>query len=130
MLIVQAMIIGILITCPTGFAILFCSRGNAVDRREIYRLTQEIERLEQRHRTDLHSTMTIYADHEAQIAILEERHEAELERLGAANLKEFSRGVEWERQRPEREAKRAAQEARWLERRNAELQKQAEEWRS
>ena len=130
MWIVQAMIIGILITCPTGFAILFCSRGNAADRREIYRLTNENERLEQRHRTDLHCTMTIYADHEAQIAILKERHEAELERLGEAFKKEFQRGIEWERQRPERAAKRAAQEARWLKRRDAELKKLAEEWRS
>jgi len=126
MWIVQAMIIGILITCPTGFAILFCSRGNAADRREIYRLTNELERLEQRHRTDLHSTMTIYADHKAEIASLKERHEAELVRMGAANATEFARGIEWERKRPEREAKAA----RWVAKMEAEHKALAEAWRS
>ena len=126
MWIVQAMIIGILITCPTGFAILFCSRGNAADQREICRLTNELERLEQRHRTDLHSTMTIYAAHKAEIASLKERHEAELVRMGAANATEFARGIEWERKRPEREAKAA----RWVAKMEAEHNALAEAWRS
>ena len=98
----------------------------AADRREIYRLTNELERLEQRHRTDLHSTMTIYADHKAEIASLKERHEAELVRMGAANATEFARGIEWERKRPEREAKAA----RWVAKMEAEHKALAEAWRS
>lgn len=126
MLLIQAIMIGILITAPTGLAILICSGGNAAARREIYRLTNELERLEQRHRTDLHSTMTIYADHKAEIASLKERHEAELVKMGAANATEFARGVEWERKRPEREA----QSARWIAQMEAEHRALAEAWRS
>lgn len=121
---IQAIIIGILITAPTGMAILICSWGNAAARREIYRLTTEIERLEQRHRTDLHCTMAIYADHKKEIAILNERHAAEIERTGAANLKEFTRGVEWERKRPERDARAA----RWAEKQEAEHKALREAW--
>ena len=123
---IQAIMIGILITMPTGLAIVICGWGNAANKREIYRLTKEIERLEQRHRTDLHSTMTIYADHETEIADLNARHEAECERLGLANAKEFARGVEWERKRPEREASAA----RWAAKMEAEHAKLAAEWRS
>ena len=126
MWIVQAIMIGILITLPTGFAIVFCSYGNAADRREIYRLTQEVKRLEQQHLTDLHCTMTIYADHEAQIADLKAQHEAKLEDLGVAFTKEFLRGVEWERKRPEREAR----SARWVAKMEAEHARLAAEWRS
>lgn len=121
----QAIMIGILITAPTGLAILICSRGNAADRREIYRLTNEVERLEQRHCTDLHSTLTIYAAHEAEIADLRARHEAELERMGAANATEFARGVEWERKKPEREARAA----RWAAKMEAENKALEEAWR-
>lgn len=123
---IQAIMIGILITMPTGFAIVFCSYGNAANKREIYRLTKEIERLEQRHRTDLHSTMTIYAAHETEIADLRAQHEAECERLGKANATEFARGVEWERKKPERETRAA----RWAAKMEAEHAKLAAEWRS
>ncbi len=122
---IQAIMIGILITAPTGLAILVCSRGNAADRREIYRLTEENKRLEQRHRTDLHSVMTIYADHEAEVSSLKKRHEEELVRMGAANATEFARGIEWERKRPEREAKAA----RWVAKMEAEHKALAEAWR-
>ena len=102
--------------------------GQRRQQREIYRLTKEVERLEQRNRTDVDCTMTIYAAHKAEIADLNARHEAELERLGRANATEFARGVEWERQRPEREAKREAQIARWEKKRQAELAQLAAEW--
>lgn len=117
--------IGILITAPTGLAILICSWGNAANQREIYRLTKENQRLEEQHRTDLHCTMAIYADHKAQIAELEARHEVELERIGTANAAEFARGVEWERNRPEREAKAVKR----AEKQEAEHKRLAEEWR-
>ena len=123
-----AIIIGILITLPTGFAIVFCSYGNAADRREIYRLTQELKRKESSASSEANSMAILYNAHQAEIADLNARHEAELERLGRANATEFTRGVEWERQRPEREAKREAQIARWEKKRQAELAQLAAEW--
>ncbi len=122
---IQAIMIGILITMPTGLAIMICSWGNAGNQREIYRLTKEVERLEQRSRTDVNCTMAIYAAHEAEIADLRARHEAELERMGAANATEFARGVEWERKKPEREARAA----RWAAKMEAEHKALAEAWR-
>ncbi len=122
---IQASMIGILITAPTALAILICSRGNAADRHEIARLTREVERLEQCHRTDLSSIMAIYADHEAEIASLKKRHEEELLRMSDAQNGEFVRGIEWERKRPEREASNA----RWVAKMEAEHKALAEAWR-
>lgn len=107
MWIVQAIMIGILITAPTGLAILICSRGNAADRSEIARLTNEIERLERRHRADTTNVLQIYADHEAEIAGIKERHEAEMHQMSDALNEEFTRGIDWERKRPQREARSA-----------------------
>lgn len=122
---IQAILIGILITAPTILAILICSRGNAADRAEIRRLTAENECLEARNKATTVHIMNIYADHNAAIADLKAQHEADLERLGAANTEEFLRGVEWERKAPER----AAQNARWIAKMEAEHARLAAEWK-
>ena len=123
---IQAIMIGILITAPTGLAILICSRGNAADRHEIARLTNQVETLEQQRRTDLQWITAVYADHEAEIATLKEFHESELARMSDALNGEFTRGIEWERKRPEREAANA----RWVAKMEAEHARLAAEWRS
>ena len=122
---IQAIMIGILITAPTALAILICSRGNAADRHEIARLTTEVERLEQRSRTYTQSMMATYAAHEAEIAILKERHEEQLQQMSDALNGEFTRGIEWERKRPEREANNA----KWVAKMEAEHKLWTEQWR-
>ena len=122
---IQAIMIGILITAPTALAILICSRGNAADRHEIARLTTEVERLEQRSRTYTQSMMATYADHEAEIAILKERHEEQLQQMSDAQNGEFTRGIEGERKRPEREANNA----KWVAKMEAEHKLWTEQWR-
>ena len=119
-----AILIGILITAPTGLAILICSRGNAADWKEIARLNRQIETLEQQRRTDLNGIMATHAAHAAEIASLKKQHEAELVQMGAANATEFARGVEWERKRPEREARNARSVAKM----EAEHAKLRAEW--
>lgn len=122
---IQAMMIGVLITAPTVLAILICSRGNAADRAEIRRLTAENERFEARDKATTVHVVNIYADHNAEIADLKAQHEADLERLSAALNDEFMRGIEWERNAP----KRAAQNARWVAQMEAEHKALAEAWR-
>ena len=121
----QAIMIGILITAPTGLAILICSRGNVADRSEIVRLTREVERLEKSNRAITQSIIEIYADHESEIGTINERHEQKLQKMSDALNGEFTRGIEWERKRPEREAR----DARWIARMESEHAKLAEEWR-
>lgn len=122
---IPAIMLGILITAPTGLAILICSRGNAADRHEIARLTRQVETLEQQRRTDIQWITAVYADHENEIASLKENHNAELQRMSYALNGEFTRGIEWERKRPEREASAA----RWAAKMDAEHKALAEAWR-
>ena len=126
MLMIQAIMIGILITAPTILAILICSGGNAAARSEIRRLTAENERLEARDKARIREIVTTYEDHNAEIADLKAQHEADLERLSLALNGEFLRGIEWERKAPER----AAKNARWIARMEAEHARLAAEWRS
>lgn len=122
---IQAIMIGILVTAPTALAILICSYGNAAARSEIRRLSAENERLEARDKATTRHIMSIHEDHNAEIADLKAQHEAEQERLGVANTAEFLRGVEWERKAPER----AAKNARWVAKMEAEHKALAEAWR-
>ncbi len=122
---IQAMMIGVLITAPTGLAILICSRGNAADRAEIRRLTAENERLEARDKARIREIVTTYEDRNAEIFDLKAQHEADLERLSLALNGEFQRGIEWERAAPER----AAKNARWVAKMEAEHKALAEAWR-
>lgn len=126
MLMIQAIMIGILIVAPTALAILICSGGNAAARAEIRRLTAENERMEARDKATTVHIMNIYADHNAEIADLKAQHQADLERLSLAFNGEFQRGIEWERRAPER----AAKNARWIARMEAEHARLAAEWRS
>ena len=123
---IQAVMIGILITAPTGLAILICSRGNAADRHEIARLRSQVETLEQQRQTDLRGIIATYDDHAAEMASLKESHESELQRMADALNGEFTRGIEWERKRPEREA----QNARWVAKMEAEHKALAAAWRA